>query len=366
MARAHNFTAGPAVLPEPVLQELQQAILEYGSTGLGLMEMSHRSKAFDAIILSAEARLRRLMAIPEDYAVLFLQGGASLQFYMHALNLLEPGQAADYLVTGTWGKKALAEAKLAGDAAAAWDGKADTYRHLPGPGDYTVRDAALYLHYTSNNTIYGTEFSALPEAGGKVLVCDMSSDICSRPVNAADYGLIYAGAQKNLGPSGLTVVIASPWALDRSRASAAARGGMPAMLDYALQARERSLYNTPNTWGVYALDRVLAWVEDNGGITAMDAVNQAKADLLYDQINRTGFWRPHARSDCRSRMNVTWRGPSEALEASFLAGAEAAGLKGLKGHRSVGGIRASLYNALPIQSVEALVHYMQAFEASNG
>lgn len=366
MSRAHNFTAGPAVLPESVLYELQASILEYGKTGMGIMEMSHRSKAFDAILLSAQTRMRNLLGIPADYSILFLQGGASLQFYMHALNLLGPGEAADYVNTGVWSKKALAEAKRLGDAVACWDGKATNYDRIPAAGAYSVRDQAVYLHYTTNNTIYGTEWHRTPEAPGKPLVGDLSSDIASRPVDVASHALIYAGAQKNLGPSGVTVVILSPWALERSAAVAAARGGITPMLDYALQARENSLYNTPSTFGIYALERVLAWLEGIGGISAIDALNQQKSDLLYGELDRSAFWRPHAQADSRSRMNVTWRLPSEELEARFVTEAEAGGLKGLKGHRSVGGLRASLYNALPLASVEALVGFMRDFEARNG
>lgn len=366
MSRAHNFTAGPAVLPESVLLELQASILEYGKTGLGIMEMSHRSKAFDAILASAQSRLRSLLGIPSDYAILFLQGGASLQFHMTALNLLEPGQAADYINTGVWSKKALAEGKRLGDAAACWDGKACNYDHIPAPGEYGVRDPSVYLHYTTNNTIYGTEWHRTPDAYGKPLVGDLSSDIASRPVDVAAHELIYAGAQKNLGPSGVTVVILSPWALERSAAVAAARGGITPMLDYVLQTKENSLYNTPSTFGIFALERVLAWLEGVGGVPAIDALNQQKADLLYAELDRSAYWRPHARPDSRSRMNVTWRLPSEELEARFVTEAEAAGLKGLKGHRLVGGLRASLYNALPLASVEALVGFMQDFERRNG
>lgn len=366
MSRVHNFNAGPAVLPVPVLEELRDAILEYGNTGLGIMEMSHRSKPFEAIVASAIDRLRRILDVPKDYAIVFLQGGASLQFYMHALNLLVPGEAADYLVTGVWAKKALAEAKRVGDAAAAWDGKATNYDWIPADGGYTVREQAIYLHYTTNNTIYGTQWPGNPASYGKPLVADMSSDIASRPVDVAAHDLIYAGAQKNLGPSGVTVVILSPWARQRAAIASAARGGLPSMLDYAVAIKENSLYNTPNTWGIFALERVLAWIEGQGGLQGVAARNQEKADLLYAELDRTGFWRPHARKDCRSWMNVTWRGPSEEIEASFVSEAEAAGFRGLKGHRSVGGIRASMYNALPLESVRALVDFLRDFEARRG
>ena len=366
MARAHNFNAGPAVLPVSVLMELQGAILEYGGTGMGIMEMSHRSKPFEAILNSAVERLKRVMGIPSDYRVLFLQGGASLQFYMTALNLLGPGERADYVVTGVWAKKALAEAKRVGDAAAAWDGKSINYNQLPIEGGYAIRDDAAYVHYTTNNTIYGTQWPSLPYHDGRPLVADMSSDIASRPVDVAAHELIYAGAQKNLGPSGVTVVILSPWAVQKSKDVAAARGGLPSMLDYGLFLADNSLYNTPNTWGIFALERVLNWVEEQGGPSAIAAANQKKADTLYAELDRTGFWRPHVAGIARSQMNIPWRAPSEELEAKFVKESEAGGFRGLKGHRSVGGIRASMYNALPQESVDALVSFMRDFEQKNG
>ena len=366
MARAHNFNAGPAVLPVSVLMELQASILEYGDTGMGIMEMSHRSKPFEAILNSAVDRIRRVLGVPKDYSVLFLQGGASLQFHMGALNLLGPSDAADYLVTGVWAKKALLEAKRLGDAVAAWDGKSTNYNALPIEGGYAVREQAAFVHYTTNNTIYGTQWPSLPYHGGKPLVADMSSDIASRPVNVAAHDLIYAGAQKNLGPSGVTVVILSPWAVARTVEVAAARGGLPAMLDYSLFLADNSLYNTPNTWGIFALERVLNWIETEGGPAAIAAANQRKADKLYAELDRTGFWRCHVSGVARSSMNIPWRAPTEELEAKFVKESEAGGFRGLKGHRSVGGIRASMYNALPEESVDALVAFMREFEQRNG
>lgn len=366
MARAHNFNAGPAVLPVSVLMELSASILEYGDTGMGIMEMSHRSKPFEAIVNSAVDRLKRVMGIPNDYRVLFLQGGASLQFYMTALNLLGPGERADYVVTGVWAKKALVEAKRVGDAVAAYDGKSTSYSQLPIEGGYTIRDDAAYVHYTTNNTIYGTQWPSLPYYGGRPLVADMSSDIASRPVDVAAHDLIYAGAQKNLGPSGVTVVVLSPWAVQKSKDVASARGGLPAMLDYSLFLADNSLYNTPNTWGIFALERVLHWVEQQGGPAAIAAANTRKADTLYAELDRTGFWRPHVSGIARSQMNIPWRAPSEELEAKFVKESEASGFRGLKGHRSVGGIRASMYNALPQESVDALVAFMRDFEQKNG
>ncbi|MCK6504064.1 3-phosphoserine/phosphohydroxythreonine transaminase [Myxococcota bacterium] len=367
MSRCHNFSAGPAALPLPVLHELQAALVEFGDTGAGIMEISHRSKPFEAVLASAEARLRRLMAIPDDYVVLFLQGGASLQFYMLALNLLgDEGAAADYVVTGTWASKALQEARRVGDARAAWEGKAVEYRRLPTDQELTVREGARYLHYTTNNTIYGTQFHRTPKVSVP-LVADMSSDICSRPVDTAAHDLIYAGAQKNLGPSGVTAVILSPWAQSQSRQTAKALpGGLPAMLDYGVAVDNTSMYNTPNTFGIFALERVLAWLEGQGGLSAMEAVNRQKAERLYAEIDRSGFWRPRADKADRSWMNVAWRLPTEELEARFVKEASAAGLKELKGHRSAGGIRASLYNATGLDAVDALVGFMREFERNNG
>ncbi len=359
MARLHNFSAGPAVLPVAVVEALRDNLLDLNGSGVGLMEISHRSKTFQAVVDSAEARVRRVLSVPADYKVLFLQGGASLQFYMSALNLLRPGEAADYLVTGVWAQKALKEAKRVGDARAVWDDAPNNFTRVPQNGEFAVRDEAVFLHYTSNNTIYGTQFHHQPDAGGKQLVADLSSDIAGVPVNVADHALIYAGAQKNLGPSGLTLVILSPWAMARVPT------GLPAMLDYAVHAKDGSMYNTPNCVGIYVLDQVLGWMEDNGGLPGAIERNRKKAATLYAELDRSPFWRPHAAGDSRSVMNVTWRLPSEELEAQFVKEARARSLDGLKGHRSVGGIRASLYNALGQESVDALVSFMVDFEGRN-
>lgn len=360
MARLHNFSAGPAVLPLSVVEALRDNLLDLNGSGVGLMEISHRSKTFQAVVDSAEARVRRVLNVPADYKVLFLQGGASLQFYMSALNLLRPGEAADFLVTGVWSQKAIKEAKRIGDARAIWDDAPNNFTRVPQNGEYTVRDEAVYLHYTSNNTIYGTEFHHQPDSAGKPLVADLSSDIAGVPANVSEHAMIYAGAQKNLGPSGLTLVLLSPWAMSRIPS------GLPAMLDYAVHAKDGSMYNTPNCVGIYVLDQVLGWMEDNGGMPAMIARNRKKADTLYAELDRTAFWSPHAAKDARSCMNVTWRLPSEELEEKFAKEAKSAGFEGLKGHRSVGGIRASIYNACPLESVHALVGFMQEFERKNG
>ena len=358
MSRAHNFSAGPAVLPLSVIEQLAAALPDFHDSGLGLMELSHRSPTFDAVHRSAEARLRRVMGIPDDYKVLFLQGGASLQFLMTAMNLIGDGEAADFVVTGVWCQKALKEAERVRAGRAAWDGAETRFDRLPS--SVAVDSDAAYLAYTTNNTIYGTQFETHPDSGSVPLVADMSSDICSRAVDVSAHGLIYAGAQKNLGPSGVTAVILSPWALEKSP------GGLNPMLDYKLQVEKRGLFNTPNTFGIYALERVLAWIEDMGGLGPMGARNQAKADALYGEIDRTGFWSGHAVVENRSRMNVTFRSPSPELDTMFVAEADAAGLKGLKGHRSVGGLRASIYNACEPESVDALVDFMQSFENAKG
>jgi phosphoserine aminotransferase len=367
MSRAHNFSAGPAVLPVSVIEELQAALPEFQGSGQGLMELSHRSAHFQAVIDSADARLRRLMGIPEAYSVLFLQGGASMQFFMGALNLCGPEDKADYVVTGTWSQKAVKEANRVCDATAVWSGAESGFDRVPGEGDYDAREGATFLHYTTNNTIYGTQFHGVPSCHGTHLVADMSSDICSRPFDVAAHDMIYAGAQKNLGPSGVVAVILSPWALERSRTTGQSRpGGLPSMLDYGLMVDKGSMFNTPNTFGIFALERVLAWVEGLGGLPAMEARNQAKIDMLYGEIDRSDFWAGHAQRGSRSWMNVTWRLPTPELEATFISEAAAAGLVALKGHRSVGGIRASLYNALEPESVAALVDFMQDFESRKG
>ena len=366
MARAHNFSAGPAALPTEVLAHLGDALLEFGGTGAGIMEISHRSAAFTVVNEGAMARLRRILGVPADYTVMFLQGGATQQFAQVPLNLLGRDDAADYLETGTWSAKAVGDAKRLANCRNAWSSKETAYKTVPKPGDYTVRDEALYLHYTTNNTVYGGQYHAAPESGGKPLVADMSSDICSRPVDVSKHALIYAGAQKNLGPSGVTALIMSPWALERSKEVTAARGDVPTCLQYAPYASKDGLYNTPNTWGIYVLDRVLAWIEDQGGLEAVAAVNTAKAAALYGEIDRTDFWRGHVDPACRSQMNVTFHLPDEALTKAFIAEADAAGLKALKGYRTVGGIRASLYNAVPKQAVDDLVSFMRHFEAKHG
>ena len=360
MSRIYNFSAGPAVLPMPVLEEAQRNLIELPGVGMSVLEISHRSKAFDEIIQGAEADIRALAKIPDGYEVLFLQGGASLQFSMVPMNLLAAGATADYVVTGVWSQKAVKEAKRVGQVNIAATTEADNFTHVPSQADLKLTPGASYVHVTSNNTIYGTEFRTLPDTGAVPLVNDASSDIFSQPIDVAKHGLIYAGAQKNLGPSGVTLVIIRKDLLERSPAS------LPTMLNYKTHAENQSLFNTPPVFGIYVLGLVLKWLRANGGLEAMAAQNERKANLLYAEIDRTGFYRGHARPDSRSWMNITFRLPSEDLEKQFAKESTAAGLDGLKGHRSVGGLRASIYNAFPEDGVKALVDFMREFERKNG
>jgi len=362
MSRTWNFSAGPAVLPEEVLGELQAALMEFEGCRAGIMEISHRSKPFERVLGSARERMSRVLGVPADWTILFLQGGASLQFYMTALNLALPDEGADYIDTGTWASKALIEAKRVCAARNAWSGKGLAYNRIPEQHELNLNTEAAFLHYTTNNTIYGTQWAGRP-ATDRPLVADMSSDIASRAVDVGAHALIYAGAQKNLGPSGVTAVLLSPWALARSKEVGKARGGLPAMLDYALMAENDSMYNTPNTFGIFALERVLAWVERHGGLPAMSARISARADRLYAALDGSAFYQPHAKPGSRSAMNVTFRLARPELEDVFVKESAAAGLLELKGHRSVGGMRASLYNALPDEAVDALISFMADFES---
>ena len=358
--RIFNFSAGPAVLPVPVLEEAQRDLLSLPGVGMSVMEISHRSKPFDAIIQGAEANIRELAGIPDNYKILFLQGGASLQFSMVPMNLLTSGSVADYILTGDWSKKALKEAKRVGATHVSATTEEGGFKRIPKAGDIKYTPGAAYVHMTSNNTIFGTEWSYVPETTGAPLVCDASSDIFSRPIDVTKFGLIYAGAQKNLGPSGVTLVIIREDLLERSS------DALPAMLNYKTQADNGSLYNTPPVFGIYILGLVLKWLVGAGGLEAVAKVNDRKAKTLYDELDRTPFWRPHADKDSRSAMNITFRLPSEELEKLFVKEATAAGFDGLKGHRSVGGLRASIYNAFPEEGVKALVEFMRAFERTHG
>ena len=358
--RIYNFSAGPAVLPVPVLEEAQRDLLALPGVGMSVMEISHRSKPFEAIIQTAEADMRSLAGIPDNYKVLFLQGGASLQFSMVPMNLLGAGSVADYVVTGDWAKKALKEAKKVGATNVSASTEAGGFKRVPTQDEITLTPGAAYVHMTSNNTIFGTQFSYVPETSGAPLVCDASSDIFSQPIDVSKFGLIYAGAQKNLGPSGVTVIIVREDLLARSSDT------LPSMLNYKLMADNGSLYNTPPAFGIYILGLVLKWLKSIGGLEAIGKVNTRKAKALYDELDRTDYWRPHADTDSRSEMNVTFRLPSEDLEKKFIKEATAAGFDGLKGHRSVGGLRASIYNAFPEAGIHALVDFMREFEKKNG
>jgi phosphoserine aminotransferase len=358
--RIFNFSAGPAVLPVPVLEQARDEMLSLPGVGMSVMEISHRSKTFDAIHQSAKDGLKELLGIPEGYHTLFLQGGASLQFSMVPINFLQDGASADYVLTGSWGKKAIKEAKKHGAASVAADMADSRYNRIPAQDELKLDPSAAYVHITSNETIEGVEWKQEPEVGDVPLVCDASSDICSRPVDVSKYALIYAGAQKNLGPSGVTLVILRDDLLQKIP------DGLDTMLDYRTHAKADSLYNTPNTWGIYILDLVCKWAKAQGGLEAIYQRNQEKARKIYDVIDSTDFYRGHAAPDSRSNMNVTFRLPSEELEKKFTTEATAQGLDGLKGHRSVGGIRASIYNAFPIEGVEALTQFMRDFERTNG
>ena len=358
--RVFNFSAGPAVLPLPVLEEAQRDLVALPGVGMSVMEISHRSKTFDEIIQGAEADLRALGGIPDGYKVLFLQGGASLQFSMVPMNLLTPGATADYILTGDWSKKALKEAKKVGGTKVAATTEADAFKRIPRQDELALTPGAAYVHMTSNNTIFGTQWHTVPDTGGVPLVCDASSDIYSRSIDVSKFALIYAGAQKNLGPSGVTIVIIREDMLARSAES------LPTMLNYKTQAENGSLYNTPPVFGIYILRLVLRWLVNIGGLAAIAAINERKARALYDELDRSGFWRPHADRDSRSQMNVTFKLPSEDLDKKFIKEATAAGFDGLKGHRSVGGLRASIYNAFPEDGISELVRFMRDFENRNG
>ncbi len=359
--RVFNFSAGPAVLPEPVLKQAQQDLFALPGVGMSVLEISHRSAAFEQIIAETEADLRTLLAIPANYKVLFLQGGASLQFTMIPMNLLPKGASADYITTGSWGQAAVKEAKKLGTVREAANTGDTNFNRLPSAEEIKLDPQAAYVHFTSNETIFGVEFQDEPQFGDATLVCDASSNFISKPVDVARYGLIYAGAQKNAGPAGATIVIV------REDLLANVPENLPAMLDYRNLAKNGSMYNTPPCFAIYLCGLVFKWALNEGGLAAMQAKNAAKAKLLYDAIDASDdYYRGHAQRDCRSLMNVTFRLPSEDLEKKFIKEATAAKLDGLKGHRSVGGLRASIYNAFPQVGVEKLVEFMGEFQKNNG
>ncbi|MCB1025647.1 MAG: 3-phosphoserine/phosphohydroxythreonine transaminase [Acidobacteria bacterium] len=359
--RIYNFSAGPATLPTSVLEKAQSELLSFNGIGMSIMEISHRSKPFDEVIERAKAGLRDLLKIPQNYQILFLQGGATLQFSMIPMNFLRIGETADYIVTGAWGKKAVKEARREGNVAAIYDSEDTGFKSVPNPEELTFTENAKYLHYTSNETIEGVEFKNDLDGFGVPVICDMSSNILSKPIDIEKYALIYAGAQKNIGPSGVTLVIIRDDMLEK------VPQGQHTLLDYRAIADKDSMLNTPNTWGIYIIDLVCQWLAKRGGLTIMEENNREKARILYDAIDSSeGFYSGHADISARSQMNVTFRLPNEELEKRFAEEAKANDLDGLKGHRSVGGIRASIYNAFPKDGVEALVEFMNNFSKVNG
>jgi len=359
MERVYNFSAGPAVLPLEVLEQAQKDFISYGSSGMNVMEMSHRSKEYQEIIDTAEADVRQLLAIPDNYKVMFLQGGASLQFYMVPLNLMTKYKKAHFVKTGAWSKKAIAEAKLLGEANVVASSEDKTFSYIPELDAGMFTKDADYVHITSNNTIYGTKFTKLPDTNGLPVVSDMSSYILSEVFDVRDYGVIYAGAQKNIGPAGVTLVIA------REDLINSASEDLPHMLSYKVQADNGSMFNTPPTYAIYIAGLVFKWLRKLGGISQMQKINEEKAAMLYDYIDNSAmFSNPVAKKD-RSMMNVTFVTGDADKDAAFVAGAKAAGLVNLKGHRSVGGMRASIYNAMPVEGVRTLIEYMHKFEMEN-
>jgi phosphoserine aminotransferase len=360
--RIFNFNAGPGVLPEPVLEEAQKDLMSLPGVGMSVLEISHRSKTFDEILHGCEDDMRRLAGIPGSHKILFLQGGATLQFAMVPMNLAPAGARADYVVTGTWGQKAAKEAqKIGASVRVLAPTEPQNFDRIPDPAEIAIEPGAAFVHFTSNETIHGVEWTREPDPRGAPLVCDASSDIFSRPIDVARYGLLYAGAQKNLGPSGVTLVVVREDLLSRSPK------GLPTMLDYNAHVKENSLYNTPSVFGVYMIRLTMKWLLAEGGLEGMGRRNAEKAKLLYDTLDGSGgFYRPHAKPGSRSQMNVTFRLPSEELEKRLVSEAKAAGLEGLAGHRSVGGIRASIYNACPRAAVDALVAFLRDFARKNG
>jgi phosphoserine aminotransferase len=359
--RIYNFSAGPATLPVPVLEKAKSELLSLNGIGMSVMEISHRSKHFDEIIERAKSGLRQHLNIPDNYQILFLQGGASLQFSMIPLNFLSENETADYIVTGAWGKKAIKEANRVGNGVAIYNSEEAGFKSVPSDDELTYSENANYIHYTSNETIEGVEFKRDLDGGGIPVICDMSSNILSKPLDMEKYALIYAGAQKNIGPSGVTLVVIRDDMLEKVPEN------QHTLLDYRAIAKKDSMLNTPNTWGIYIIDLVCQWLTDNGGIEAMEQKNKEKAGILYEAIDSSdGFYRGHADKDARSLMNVTFNLPNEELEKQFASEATAVGLDGLKGHRSVGGIRASIYNAFPKEGVETLIEFMEEFCKKNG
>lgn len=359
MSRIYNFSAGPAVLPEEVLKEAAEEMMDYRGCGMSVMEMSHRSKVYETIIQEAEADLRGLMNIPDSYKVLFLQGGASQQFAMIPMNLMKNG-VADYIITGQWAKKAYKEASMYGNAKAVASSEDKTFSYIPDCSDLPIDADADYVYICENNTIYGTKFHTLPDTKGKTLVADVSSCFLSEPVDVTKYGVIYGGVQKNIGPAGVVIVI-----IREDLITDEVWPGTPTMLRYKTHAEAKSLYNTPPAYGIYICGKVFKWIQSKGGLAAMKEYNEKKAKILYDFLDESSLFKGTVRKEDRSLMNVPFVTGSAELDAKFVAQAKENGLENLKGHRSVGGMRASIYNAMPIEGVEKLVDFMRKFEAEN-
>jgi phosphoserine aminotransferase len=357
--RVYNFSPGPAVLPLPVLEEAQRDLVALPNVGMSVLEVSHRGKVFQGILAECEANIRKLANVPATYKLLFLQGGASTQFSMVPMNLLGPGLWADYVVNGAWGEKALKEAKKVGAVNLAHSSGPD-FKRVSKPEELKLTPGAAYVHMTSNETIQGVEYRSFFDTGAVPLVCDTSSDMFSGPIDVTKFALVYAGAQKNMGPAGVTLVIVREDLAGKGPAT------LPSMMNYATLLKEPSLYNTPPCFGIYIVGLVMKWLVGLGGLEAIKAINDRKAAKIYAEIDRGAFYRGHAEKDSRSNMNITFRLPSEELEEKFAKEAKAAGLDGLKGHRSVGGMRASIYNAFPEDGVDALVQFMKEFERTNG
>lgn len=368
MSRIYNFNPGPATLPLPVLERVQQELLDYQGRGISVLEMSHRSKEYEAMNQEAETRIKHLLGLGDDYRVLFLQGGASTQFATVPMNFLPPGGVADYILTGSWSEKAQKEAQIVGKQLqpgatthVAASTREEQYRRVPRTDEIRLSEQPAYVHITTNNTIYGTQWPELPDVGDRPLVADMSSDILSRPMEAHKFALFYAGAQKNIGPAGVTVVVIRQSLLEQTATT------IPTILSYATHAKNNSLYNTPPAFAVYMLNLVLGWIAENGGLAGIGERNQQKAQQIYAAIDRNaGFYQGHAAPDSRSLMNITFRLANEDLEKQFVSEATTAGMIGLKGHRSVGGIRASVYNAMSPEGCAALVGFMEDFARKNG
>jgi phosphoserine aminotransferase len=359
MARVYNFNPGPAAMPQSVLEKAQSELLDMDGTGVSVMNLSHRSEEFKTIIDAAESGIRTLLEVPEEYSILFLQGSASLQFAMIPMNLRRPGRSADYVDTGRFSQKALKEGTVAGPVNVAWSGKSENYTRIPKPEELELDPNAEYLHICSNETVSGTRWARFPETRAP-LVADMSSEILSRTVDVSRFGMIYAGAQKNLGPSGLALVIIRRDLAERAPET------VPIFLRYSTQIAEGSMYNTPNTWGIYMLRLTCDWLRSSGGVRKIQEINEQKASMLYSVIDSSDFWRSPVDKESRSITNIVFRLTSEALEARFLSEASEADMVGLKGHRSVGGVRASIYNAVSLNAVKTLISFMKEFERKNG